>query len=111
MIIIGLCGNKGHGKDTIADILVSKYNFKKLAFADVLKNSLKELFGWDDKSFSHDFKEHKDKYWDVSPREMCQQLGTEFLRIHCKDLISSKMVLPNNEEYTASFHIKRWKQR
>ena len=106
-MIIGLCGNKGHGKDTLADILVNKYNFKKLAFADILKNSLKELFDWDDKSFSHEFKENKDNYWGVSPREMCQQLGTEFLRLHCKDLISSKFVLPTKEEYTGSFHIKR----
>ena len=31
---VGILGNKGHGKDTISDHLVSKYNFHKKAFAD-----------------------------------------------------------------------------
>ena len=39
MTIIGLCGYKGSGKDTIADYLVNKKNFVKVAFADFIRNA------------------------------------------------------------------------
>ena len=110
MSIIGLCGNKGSGKDTIADFLIEKYNFKKIAFADFIKSALKQLFDWNDDTFTQENKEKKDDYWDITPREMCQQLGTEFLRIHCKDIISTKFNLPNGEIYHSTYHIKRINQ-
>ena len=107
MPIIGLCGNKGSGKDTIADSLVVNDNYVKIAFADFIRNALKELFDWDDNTFSQDSKEIVDPYWGVTPRKMCQELGTEFLRIHCKDFISKDFNLPNGESYSSTFHIKR----
>lgn len=107
MTIIGITGLKGSGKDTIADYLVQNYEFIKVAFADFIKNALKELFDWDDEDFSQDKKEIEDTYWGVTPRKMCQEVGTEFLRIHCKDLISPKFFLPNGENYQGTFHIKR----
>tara|TARA_B100000161_G_scaffold186844_1_gene135029 strand:+ start:157 stop:816 length:660 start_codon:yes stop_codon:yes gene_type:complete len=107
MPIIGITGYKGSGKDTIADFLVNNHDFIKVAFADFIKNALKELFDWDDNSFNHDNKEKKDTYWGVTPRKMCQELGTEFLRVHCKDFISMKFNLPNGEPYQSTFHIKR----
>lgn len=107
MQIIGLCGYKGSGKDTFADYIVQNDNYIKIAFADYIKNALMELFDWDISSFEQHNKEVEDTYWGTTPRMMCQQLGTDFLRIHCKDKISQKFLLPNNEEYKSSFHIKR----
>lgn len=107
MPIIGLCGNKGSGKDTIADSLVVNDNYVKIAFADFIRNALKQLFDWDDNTFSQDSKEIVDPYWGVTPRKMCQELGTEFLRFHCKDFISKDFNLPNGESYSSTFHIKR----
>ena len=46
-MIIGICGLIGSGKDTIADYLVTNYNFKKLSFADKLKDSVATMFDWD----------------------------------------------------------------
>ena len=78
-MIIGLVGNKRVGKDTCADYLSYNNNFKKYAFAKYLKESLKILFDWDDNSFNDDNKESIDLDWNVTPRQMCQDLGS-FLR-------------------------------
>jgi len=42
MIIIGLLGFIGSGKDTVADYLVSKYGFKKLTMSDMVKEELRK---------------------------------------------------------------------
>lgn len=110
MTIIGLCGFKGSGKDTIADYLVEKKGYVKVAFADFIRNALKELFNWTDEAFSPENKEQVDPYWGVTPRKMCQEIGTEFLRFHCKDFISLDFTLPNGEPYQGTFHIKRINQ-
>ena len=41
-MIIGLCGKIGSGKDTIADYLVSKYNFKKVVMSDIIKEEMEK---------------------------------------------------------------------
>ena len=107
MPIIGICGLKGSGKDTLANYLVETNEFIKIAFADFIRNALMELFDWDETSFSPEKKEVKDPYWGVTPRKMCQEIGTEFLRYHCKDFISTEFNLPSGEKYNGSFHIKR----
>lgn len=42
-MIIGLTGYAQSGKDTVANILVEKYGFKRLAFADKIRDILYEL--------------------------------------------------------------------
>ena len=107
MQIIGLCGNKGCGKDTFANYLVQTDNYIKVAFADYIRESLKVLFDWNEENFSQKLKEENDEYWGVSPRKMMQELGTEFLRFHCKNMISEEFYLPNGNMYKSTFHIKR----
>jgi len=43
-MIIGIHGFKQSGKDTLADLMVEEFGFKKVAFADKLKNALHLLF-------------------------------------------------------------------
>jgi hypothetical protein len=43
-MIIGLCGQAGVGKDTVADFLVKNNNFVKVAFADPLKRICRDVF-------------------------------------------------------------------
>jgi len=45
MIIVGLCGRIGAGKDTFADILVEKYGFKKVIMSEHLINPEMEKLG------------------------------------------------------------------
>lgn len=44
MIILMLSGYLQSGKDTVADYLVENYNYKRLAFADILKDQVSELY-------------------------------------------------------------------
>lgn len=51
--IIGLAGNVGAGKDTVADALARDGKFVKLAFADALKRELIEAFDCDPAFFNN----------------------------------------------------------
>lgn len=42
-MIIGLSGYAQSGKDTVANILVEKYGYKRIAFADPIRNLLHEM--------------------------------------------------------------------
>jgi len=47
-MIIGLCGQAGSGKDTVADFLVRDHSFVKVALADPLKRICKDVFAFTD---------------------------------------------------------------
>jgi len=72
-----LCGNEGAGKDTMADYLVDKYGFTKLAFADQVRNLTSAIYGFKMDDFSH---ERKDSYvhpiWKLTPRDAMKKVAT-----------------------------------
>ncbi len=82
IIIIGVTGLKRHGKDTTGDYLVKNHGYVKLAFAELLKQACKIIFGLTDQQLygSEEDKERMDEYWKHSPREILQQVGTELFR-------------------------------
>ena len=86
-MIIGILGNKGHGKDTISDHLVSKYKFHKKAFGEPLKDICQTLFGFNNEQLYGNSKEIKDRYWGVTPRKVMQFVGTELFRNKMSELI------------------------
>ena len=100
-MVIGIVGNKNVGKDTLADYLVENKDFTKYAFADPLKNCLKELFGLSDDQLYGDKKEEYDPIWETTPRELLQFFGTEIMQYKIQDL------LPNLKR---TFFIKRFEQ-
>lgn len=51
-MIIGLTGNIGSGKDTVADELVRQFGFIKMAFADSVRSDLCEMFRTPESYFS-----------------------------------------------------------
>ena len=91
MIVI-MTGHAGAGKDTVADYLVSNYNFIKLSLATKLKEGVAHIFGWDyemllgSTSQSRLWREQPDQYWSsvcgrqITPRIALQQVGTECFR-------------------------------
>jgi len=46
--VIGICGQMGAGKDTVADYLVDNFNYKKIALADPFKEFAKHVFNFSD---------------------------------------------------------------
>lgn len=91
-MIIGLIGFAGSGKGTVADILVAKKGYTKLAFADAVKDATAAIFGWPrfllegDTEESREWREQKDEWWSektgkyITPRNMLQLMGTEIGR-------------------------------
>lgn len=89
-MIIGVVGFIGSGKGTAADILVQKYGFTKLSFADTVKDATAAIFGWQrsllegDTEESREFREKSDDWWtdkfeceSFTPRLALQLMGTE----------------------------------
>lgn len=88
-MIIGCIGFAGSGKGTVADYLVEKRGFTKLAFADAVKDATAAIFGWPrsllegDTNESREWREQKDEWWSqktelhITPRNMLQLMGTE----------------------------------
>lgn len=54
MLIIGLAGLQGTGKDTVANYLVREYGFIKFAFSDALYREVQEAYGLEDQSLLRD---------------------------------------------------------
>ena len=90
-MIIGICGLIGSGKGTVGDILVEQ-GYKKVSFADKLKDGVATIFDWDrsmlegDTDESRTWREQPDEFWsnetkmEVTPRLVLQLFGTDCLR-------------------------------
>jgi dephospho-CoA kinase len=92
MLLVGIAGQKYNGKDTIADYLVSKYGFIKLSFGSKLKELCKIVFGFTEEQLYGSKKESYDEFWNITPREIYQYLGTDIFR---KDI---QKIIPNIDE-------------
>uniref|UniRef100_A0A6C0EFE5 Deoxynucleoside monophosphate kinase n=1 Tax=viral metagenome TaxID=1070528 RepID=A0A6C0EFE5_9ZZZZ len=79
VFVIGITGKKGHGKDTVGKIL-NKYGYKRIAFADPLKEACRCIFGFTDEQLYGDEKEKTDPFWNVTPRHILQYVGTDLFR-------------------------------
>lgn len=77
-MIIGIAGHARHGKDTTADFIVRHYGFKKNALADVMKEAMHVVFGWDDRYLYGDLKDVIDPRFGISPRHALQSFGTQW---------------------------------
>ena len=81
MKLIGLTGAAGSGKDTAADYLVTQHAWRKVSFAQPLKDGLCAMFGWSpDQLNDRKWKETQLPGIGKSPRQLMQTIGTEWGR-------------------------------
>jgi hypothetical protein len=91
--IIAICGAKRSGKDVLAEHLVKKYNYKRLSFAEPLKEAVKGLFNFDDdqvgigEDIGNDRKDIIDERWGITPRAALQFFGTEMMQEKIQELL------------------------
>jgi adenylate kinase family enzyme len=80
MAIIALSGWKGSGKDTLAKFLIENHGFRRVAFADVLKDMVSEQYGISRKSLDDSSqKERAILDLPVDPQDGFSQMITNFL--------------------------------
>lgn len=75
-MIIGLSGYAGAGKDTVGQILVSDYGFKRLAFADTLKSVAKRLHYWNGQKDDLG-RRHLQELGQILREEICESIWVD----------------------------------
>lgn len=80
IVIIGLIGDARVGKDTLATHLIQDHGFKRLAFADPIKQVAKALFQMTDEQCNSGAKDVVDSRWNITPRQFFQQFGTDIMQ-------------------------------
>jgi hypothetical protein len=117
-MIIGLLGAKDSGKSSVANYLSNNFGFKKISFANPIKDICCVLFGWDRQMMEGETPEHRlwretpDEKWskilnipNFSPRYAMTYIGTELFRnqFH-KDIWILSLInkLDDNENYLVS---------
>ncbi len=90
--IISISGFKGHGKDTVGQMLAHHAGYTPQSFADPLKRMLCVQFGWDLHMLSgitpesRSWREQPDPYWSeklgrpFTPRQAMTEIGTDLIR-------------------------------
>lgn len=77
--VLGICGHAGAGKDMVADYLVNKHGFIRMALADPIKEIAHDYFGVPWEVLRVSAKPEK-------VRTLLQQLGTEVGRAYDPDI-------------------------
>jgi hypothetical protein len=77
--LIGICGRKRHGKDSVGRILRDNFSFRTTAFADPIKRIAMDVYGlsWEQCYGDGPEKEEVESKWGLSPRVIMQRIGTE----------------------------------
>jgi dephospho-CoA kinase len=85
--VIGVCGRRRSGKDTVASILHELHGYENVKISNDLKTALKILFGFNHEQIEEHLKDVVDERWGVSPRQAMQFIGTEVMQFKIAELL------------------------
>ncbi len=85
--VIGVCGRRRSGKDTIAGILNELHDYENVKISNDLKDALKVLFGFDNEQIEGCSKDAIDDRWGITPRQAMQFVGTEVMQYKITELL------------------------
>lgn len=86
--IISICGAKRVGKDLLSNYICNRYGYKKIAFAEPLKDCIKGLFNFTADQVGNSYvKDVVDERWGIAPRKAMQFFGTEVLQYKIQELL------------------------
>lgn len=88
-MLVGICGIAKSGKDTVGSFLVKNHGFVAIAFADPIKRTAAEWFGWNEDRLwgpSDRRNEPDPRYDGLTARKALQFMGTEIGRNLYPDL-------------------------
>lgn len=98
-VVVALVGPAGSGKSTVAHVLKDQYNFQAVAFAEPLKEGCKHLFNLSEAQLkNHVLKEMEDSRWNLSPRQIFQQMG-DLMKKNFGDDFFIQTTISNINEY------------
>ncbi len=81
MILVGITGKAGSGKDSIGAVLRDSHDFALASFAYPIKKCIADLLGVDYKQWEdREWKETELPIYGCSPRHLAQTLGTQWGR-------------------------------
>lgn len=86
-VVVGICGTKFHGKDTAANALIETFGFRRMAFADGLKDVLAKALCVERRFFDDpELKETIHKPSGKTYRAWAQIAGTDWFRTMWGDI-------------------------
>ena len=85
--VVGVCGRRCSGKDTIASILNELYGYENIKISNELKDALKIIFGFSHDQIEGTLKDIVDVQWGISPRQAMQFIGTEVMQYKITELL------------------------
>lgn len=80
-VVVGLCGPRRSGKDTVAEHMVRCHGFTNLKLASRLKQALRFMFGLTDDHIEGDLKDALHPQLGTTPRRLMQWLGTDVMHV------------------------------
>lgn len=99
MILLGMAGTAGSGKDAVADYLVQRYGFVKFSFSDSLYREVVAAFGLPDDSLLRD-------------RATKEVPCSELMLVNCRDLDFVECTVPvlreSHSKYQSPRQILQW---
>lgn len=108
-MIIGFTGCKGVGKDTAGQFLVDTFEFHRVAFADVLKEAVCNLFGIDLETYNK--LKGNDKVAETVGHVLLEVSGTTEYDFSWREFIQRFGTEMGRNTFGRNFWVEQWENR